>query len=209
MRSARSHEMPAREPTDCTDRSIGSSGSPKRAPRVFSSLAMAPTISALALRGSTPFLRLNAPQTSVEIVNPGGTGIPRSVISARFAPLPPSRSPIWARPSALPAPKKYTLRRAFFSFGDRAVLEPAVFRRTAARFLAAAFLAADFLAADFAAPFFAPVFRAGRFFLALTYRIPDDLSEREPSHRSQRDPAPSSRARVPSPCRPLPNRSRK
>jgi hypothetical protein len=31
-------------------------------------------------------------QASVEIVNPGGTGNPRFVISARFAPLPPSKN---------------------------------------------------------------------------------------------------------------------
>src|SRR5438128_10170235 len=47
-------------------------------------------------------------QTSVEIVNPGGTGNPALVISARPAPLPPSRSFISRLPSALPLPKKYT-----------------------------------------------------------------------------------------------------
>ena len=41
-------------------------------------------------------------------VNPGGTGRPMRVISARFAPLPPSRSAIAARPSA----KSYTYRIA-------------------------------------------------------------------------------------------------
>jgi hypothetical protein len=42
----------------------------------------------------------------VEIVNPGGTGIPSEVISARFAPLPPRRSFIFDDPSACPAAKK-------------------------------------------------------------------------------------------------------
>src|SRR4051812_30846775 len=51
-------------------------------------------------------------QTSVEIVNPGGTGRPALVISARPEPLPPSRSFMLRLPSALPAPKKYTY------FGD-------------------------------------------------------------------------------------------
>ncbi len=36
----------------------------------------------------------------MEIVNPGGTGIPRFVISARFAPLPPRRLRIFALPSS-------------------------------------------------------------------------------------------------------------
>src|SRR5262245_38941320 len=42
------------------------------------------------------------------MVNPGGTGMPRLVISARPAPLPPSRFFMPAFPSALPPPKKYT-----------------------------------------------------------------------------------------------------
>ncbi len=52
-------------------------------------------------------------QTSVEMVKPGGTGSPALVISARPAPLPPSRSFIVRLPSALPLPKKYT---CFFDF---------------------------------------------------------------------------------------------
>src|SRR5712691_4943073 len=47
-------------------------------------------------------------QTSVEIVKPGGTGRPAFVISARPAPLPPSRSFMFRLPSAFPLPKKYT-----------------------------------------------------------------------------------------------------
>src|SRR5215813_10617112 len=42
------------------------------------------------------------------MVKPGGTGMPRLVISARPAPLPPRRFLISALPSALPSPKKYT-----------------------------------------------------------------------------------------------------
>src|SRR5918992_1965944 len=44
------------------------------------------------------------------MVNPGGTGTPRFVISARFAPLPPSTRFISRVPSARPFPKKYTRR---------------------------------------------------------------------------------------------------
>ncbi|MNS58100.1 hypothetical protein D3C72_910070 [compost metagenome] len=43
-------------------------------------------------------------QTVVGMVKPGGTGSPALVISARLAPLPPSRSFIEALPSA----KRYT-----------------------------------------------------------------------------------------------------
>ena len=43
---------------------------------------------------------------SVVMVNPGGTGSGTRVMSAKFAPLPPSRSFMPALPSALPLPKK-------------------------------------------------------------------------------------------------------
>ena len=42
------------------------------------------------------------------IVNPGGTGTPRFVISARFAPLPPRIAFMSFVPSAFPSPKKNT-----------------------------------------------------------------------------------------------------
>src|ERR1700687_6163723 len=42
------------------------------------------------------------------MVKPGGTGRPRLAISARLAPLPPSKSRISALPSALPSPKMNT-----------------------------------------------------------------------------------------------------
>src|SRR5687767_4517969 len=46
------------------------------------------------------------------MVKPAGTGTPRRVISARFAPFPPSRFFFEASPSARPPPKKYTRRFA-------------------------------------------------------------------------------------------------
>src|SRR3954462_2460225 len=42
------------------------------------------------------------------MVKPGGTGRPRFAISARLAPLPPSRSRMSALPSALPSPNVNT-----------------------------------------------------------------------------------------------------
>src|ERR1035437_4377904 len=42
------------------------------------------------------------------MVNPGGTGSPRLAISARLAPLPPSKSRNPTLPSALPSPKVNT-----------------------------------------------------------------------------------------------------
>jgi hypothetical protein len=42
------------------------------------------------------------------MVNPGGTGSPMDIMSARFAPFPPRRFFMLAVPSALPSPKKYT-----------------------------------------------------------------------------------------------------
>src|SRR4030095_1048062 len=57
-------------------------------------------------------------QTSVDMVNPGGTGKPALVISASPEPLPPSKSFMWRLPSALPPPKKYTCFRPL-GFGTR------------------------------------------------------------------------------------------
>src|SRR4029079_14395980 len=42
------------------------------------------------------------------MVKPGGTGRPRLAISARPAPLPPRRSRMPGRPSALPLPRRCT-----------------------------------------------------------------------------------------------------
>src|SRR3990170_1275714 len=49
------------------------------------------------------------------MVKPGGTGSPRLAISARLAPLPPSKSRNPALPSALPSPKVNTHLPAFIA----------------------------------------------------------------------------------------------
>ena len=53
---------------------------------------------------SLPFSKYSL-QTSVVIVNPGGTGTPIKFISARLAPLPPNKFLMSALPSAFPLPK--------------------------------------------------------------------------------------------------------
>ena len=66
-----------------------------------STLAMAFTTSSFS--NSTTLSRPNvlySVQTSVVIVNPGGTGIPIKFISARLAPLPPNKFFMSAFPSA-------------------------------------------------------------------------------------------------------------
>src|SRR3954452_748129 len=55
------------------------------------------------------------------MVKPGGTGRPRLAISARLAPLPPSKSRMLAWPSALPSPKVNT------HLPDFAASAPAIF----------------------------------------------------------------------------------
>src|SRR5882724_12284214 len=70
------------------------------------------------------------------MVNPGGTGNPALVISARPAPLPPSTSFILPSPSALPPPKEYTyfvplVLVSFTSVSGRvivAIIRPLLFR---------------------------------------------------------------------------------
>src|SRR3954447_20902479 len=59
------------------------------------------------------------------MVKPGGTGRPRLAISARLAPLPPSRSRISALPSALPSPNVNTHLPALAATGA-ALLEAAL-----------------------------------------------------------------------------------
>ena len=56
---------------------------------------------------SFPIL-LYSVQTSVVIVNPGGTGTPIRFISAKLAPFPPNKFFIVVSPSAFLLPKKYT-----------------------------------------------------------------------------------------------------
>src|ERR1700759_2247143 len=53
------------------------------------------------------------------MVKPGGTGRPRLAISARLAPLPPSRLRMSARPSALPSPNVKTHLPAFGASAGR------------------------------------------------------------------------------------------
>ena len=50
----------------------------------------------------------NSVQHSVVIVKPEGTGMPSVLISAKFAPFPPSRFFMLALPSVFPAPNEYT-----------------------------------------------------------------------------------------------------
>jgi hypothetical protein len=52
-------------------------------------------------------------QTSVVMVKPGGTGSPMRLISARFAPLPPSSGFMEPLPSAFLLPNRYTYLRAY------------------------------------------------------------------------------------------------
>ena len=74
-----------------TDTSSGSAASPSFLPIAFSSFATCFPISPSRPAGQPP--SMYARHASVEMVNPGGTGRPKTeVISARLAPLPPSRS---------------------------------------------------------------------------------------------------------------------
>ena len=82
-----------------TDTSKGSLGSPKVLPISRSRRAKCSLTSSRRPGGRTPVAR-KCRQASVVIVKPGGTGKPRFDISARLAPLPPSRSNIVLLPSA-------------------------------------------------------------------------------------------------------------
>ena len=95
----------ARAP-DRTDNSRGSAGSPKRLP-ISPSTRATPwaTSSRISSKTCACPLSVNSVQASVLIVNPGGTVIPSRHISARFAPLPPSRFFMAASPSVSAAPK--------------------------------------------------------------------------------------------------------
>jgi hypothetical protein len=89
-----------------TETSSGRSASPKRAPAIFSTRARARRACATTAGEIRPPARENSAATLVAMVKPGGTGTPSRVISARLAPLPPSRSRCFALPSARPSPKK-------------------------------------------------------------------------------------------------------
>src|SRR6185312_17284590 len=97
------------------DRTLTSSGScrsPSRRPMVSSSWRSAIVTCTRSSPGSLPRDRYSR-QASVVMVNPGGTGNPSLVISARFAPLPPSRS-FW---SLSPSVKSNTNLVIRFSLG--------------------------------------------------------------------------------------------
>ena len=89
-----------------TDTSSGFSADPSSPPVSLSSRRRCVSISFSTDVGTRRPRVLNNVQTPVETVKPGGTGSPAFVISARPAPLPPSRSRIERSPSALPPPKK-------------------------------------------------------------------------------------------------------
>ena len=74
-----------------TETSRGFLASPNRRPIFFSSAFMCRETSSMTPSGRPPWRRCSL-QASVVMVNPGGTGRPRLVISPRLAPLPPSRS---------------------------------------------------------------------------------------------------------------------
>ena len=71
--------------------SSGFWASPKRLPVTDSTRSSASIAWSHMLSGKAPPCARYALQASVVIVNPGGTGTPMRIISARFAPLPPSR----------------------------------------------------------------------------------------------------------------------
>ena len=95
--------MPGIENTapDRTDTSSGSRPSPSRLPTRCSRVARCSPIWSSRPTGCVPPLLSTAMQASVVTVKPSGTGRPIEVISARFAPLPPSSG----RRSALPSEK--------------------------------------------------------------------------------------------------------
>ena len=76
---------------DRTDTSSGSSGSPNCRP-IWSSNARNARVTCTRNSGGTAPSTRYRRHASVVTVNPGGTGNPNRVISARFAPLPPNRS---------------------------------------------------------------------------------------------------------------------
>jgi len=96
---------PATGAPERTETSSGSLGSPSRLPVEASSRdRLRPTSSRSG--GGTARSRRWSMQARHAIVNPGGTGTPRLVISARFAPLPPRTARMSFVPSAAPSPKK-------------------------------------------------------------------------------------------------------
>ena len=113
-----------------TDTSSGLSGSPNFLTTTRSIFSSAASVSRFTASGNFPPAALNCAQTPVEIVKPGGTGTPSRVISARFAPFPPSTSFMSPRPCACPSPKEKTLRAPLRVGFARGFFAPAGFART-------------------------------------------------------------------------------
>ncbi len=84
--------------------SRGSEASPSFFPARPSSFSRATQISSSTSAGTFLSLSKKMLQTSVLIVNPGGTGTPARLISARPEPFPPSVSFMVPSPSAVPPP---------------------------------------------------------------------------------------------------------
>jgi hypothetical protein len=82
-----------------TETRSGSPGSPRARFIFFSRDASCLSTSPSSAAGTLP-VAMYARHASVVIVNPGGTGSPRFVISARFAPFPPRRYFISLLPSS-------------------------------------------------------------------------------------------------------------
>ena len=82
---------------DLTETKSGEVGSPNFLPTTFSRFSKAVLICSFNAVGTTPVVR-NSRQASVVIVKPGGTGNPICTISARLAPLPPSKSDLLLSP---------------------------------------------------------------------------------------------------------------
>src|SRR3954469_1839777 len=89
---------------DRTDTSNGSVASPSCLPIFASRAESAAATSSMSPAGIALSAAMYARHASVLIVNPGGTGRPSLVISARLAPLPPSRNFCSLEPSS----KAYT-----------------------------------------------------------------------------------------------------
>ena len=85
-------------PPDLTDSKRGFDFPSKLRPEYCTNLFTASLISPSSESGNS-LCSIKWLQTSVVIVKPGGTEIPRLLISARFAPFPPRRLIIEASPS--------------------------------------------------------------------------------------------------------------
>ena len=83
-----------------TDTSSGFAGSPNRLPVCSSTVCMRARTSSINPSGTVRPVFMYCTQAVVVIVNPGGTGSPTRLISARPAPFPPSTSRMEALPSS-------------------------------------------------------------------------------------------------------------